>query len=82
MTGIPIVGGGMGGHPSHPTIFLKAYSHIKTDAPHGAPAPHPLKNEAPPHLKNNPPPPPLKREAPFHEMIPRKSTTNNNLKSS
>ena len=32
------------------------------------------------HLKNNPPP--LKREAPFHEMIPRKSTINSNLKSS
>ena len=27
-------------------------------------------------------PPPLEREAPFHEMIPRKSTVNNNLKSS
>ena len=26
-----------------------------------------------PHLKNTPPPP-LKSEAPFHEMIPRKST--------
>ena len=25
---------------------------------------------------------PLKREAPFHKMIPRKSTINNNLKSS
>ena len=42
--------------------------------------PTPLKNE-PPHLKNNPSPP-LKHETPFHEMIPRKSTINNNLKSS
>ena len=40
----------------------------------------PLKNESP-HLKNNPPPP-LKYETPFHEMIPRKSTINKNLKSS
>ena len=31
----------------------------------------PYKNEAPL---------PLKREAPFHEMIPSKSTLNNNLK--
>ena len=38
----------------------------------------PLKNEAP-HLKT--PPPPLKREAPFYEMISRKSTTKNNSKS-
>ena len=37
----------------------------------------PVKNEAP-HLKNTHP---LKREAPFHEMIPKKSTINNNLKS-
>ena len=50
---------------------------IKPDAPQwGAP---PLKNEAP-HLKP-PPSPPLKREATFHEMIPRKSAINNNLKS-
>ena len=39
----------------------------------------------PPHLKMKPPIlktfPPLKREASFHEMIPRKSTINNNLKS-
>ena len=33
--------------------------------------------------KTTPPaPPPLKRNAPFHEMIPRKSKINNNLKSS
>ena len=36
-----------------------------------------LKNEAP-HLKNNPPP--LKHEAPYHEMIPRKCTINNDWK--
>ena len=44
---------------------------------------HPIKTDASPwgtsHLKMNPPP--LKLEAPFHEMIPRKST-NNNFKSS
>ena len=33
------------------------------------------------HLKNNPPSP-LKRETLFHEMIPRKSTINKNLKCS
>ena len=43
---------------------------IKTDAPHGA---HSLlKNEAPSPSKKQKPP--LKSEAPFHEMIPRKST--------
>ena len=35
-----------------------------------------------PHEKTTPHPLPLKRQAPFHEMIPRKSTINNNLKSS
>ena len=35
-----------------------------------------------PIWKTTPPPPPLKRKAPFHEMIPRKSAINNNLKSS
>ena len=44
----------------------------------GAP-PLPLKNEAHPIWKT---PTPLKREVPFHEMIPRKNTLNNNLKSS
>ena len=39
----------------------------------------PLKNEVPPSEKQIPP---LKCEAPFHEMIPRKNTINNNLKSS
>ena len=44
---------------------------------------------APTYLKMKPPisekqlsPPPLKREAAFHEMISRKSTINDNLKSS
>ena len=54
---------------------------IKTGAPHGV---HP---PPPPHLKMKPAPSekqtlPLKREAPFHEMIPRKSTIYNILKSS
>ena len=42
--------------------------------------PPPINNEVPPSEKQ--PSPPLKREAPFHEMIPRKITINSNLKSS
>ena len=48
----------------------------------------PMGHPLPPHLKmklspsEKQPPPPLKCEVPFHEMIPRKSTLNNNLKSS
>ena len=43
----------------------------------------PPSNEAPPSEKQPPPPPPpLKREVPLHEMITRKSTINNNLRSS
>ena len=41
--------------------------------------------EVPPHptiFLNLPPPAPLGHETAFHEMIPRKSTINNNLKSS
>ena len=50
---------------------------IKTDAPPwGTP---PLKMKPPSFEKQTPL---LKREAPFHEMIPRKSTIINNLKSS
>ena len=68
-SGSPIVGA-WGVLPPYPMI-LKTPP-IKTDAPHGAP----------PHLKMKPLPsekhPPLKHEAPFHEMIPRKSTINNN----
>ena len=83
--GFPI-GGGMGGGGGvlpHPMNFFEKNPPplLKTNAPHGVHPPH-LKMKSP-HLKNNPPPPPLKREAPFHdEMIPRKSTINNNLKSS
>ena len=42
--------------------------------------PAPLKNEAPSSEKRTASL--LKHVAPFHEMIPRKSTINNNLKSS
>ena len=74
-------GGGMGevgGRTPHPTIFFKK-PFIKTDVPpRGA---HLHLKMKPPHLKKHPFPP-LKREAPFHEMIPRKSTINNNLQSS
>ena len=53
----------------------------KVMPPHGAHLP--LKNEAPPpQSEKQAPLPPLKREAPFHEMIPRKSTIIKNLKSS
>ena len=61
-------GGGRGGGA---TIFF-----VFRCSTHGVYTP--LKNEAP-HLKT--PPPPLKREAPFCEMISRKSTTKNNSKS-
>ena len=44
----------------------------------GTPLPH-LKMKLPPSEKQ---PPPLKHDTPFYEMIPRKSTINNNLKSS
>ena len=66
---------------AHPTIFFATPPPpIKIDGPPwGAPLHFKMK---PPHLKNNLPSPPLKREAPFHEMILRKSTINNNLKSS
>ena len=76
----PIVGkkGAWGAPPAHPTIFLETPSPIKTDAPPWGVTPH-LKMKPPPSEKQTPP---LKREAPFHEMIPRKSTINNNLKSS
>ena len=77
--GFPIVGGHWGAPPPpHPTIFFENPP-IKTDAPMGCPL---LKNKAPPILKTTPPPRPIKHEAPFYEMIPQKSTTHNNLKSS
>ena len=77
----PIVGSmwGHGGHPTHPAIFFENPHPIKTDAPNGA---HPLlKNEAPPPSEKHPCLL-LKRKIPYHEMIPRKSTINDNLKSS
>ena len=58
--------------------FFRNPPPIKIDAPPNGAHP-PLKNEAPSEKQ---PPPPLKREAPFHEMIIRKSTINNNLNSS
>ena len=76
--GFLIVEGAWGGHPlRHPTIFF--VTPLSKPMPHmGCP---PFKLKPPPHLKNNPFPP-LKHEALFHEMIPRKDTINNNLKSS
>ena len=66
----------MSGGDRHPAIFFENPP-IKTDAPlWGIPQ---LKNEARPSEKQIPP---LKHETPLHEMIPRKSTINNNLKSS
>ena len=66
-----------GGTPSPSYNFFQKPP-IRTDAPPMGHTHH-LKMK-PPHLKNKPPS--LKCEAPFHEMIPRKSTINNNLKSS
>ena len=72
LTGFPIVGRTWGGCPPLCYNFFEKLP-IKPDAPPwGTPTPH---------LKMKPPNP-LKHEAPFHEMIPRKSTINNNLKSS
>ena len=70
---------GCGGVPPSNNFFRNPP--IKTDA---NPPPPPHLKMKPLDLKNNPPPPfpPLKREVSFHEMIPRKSTINNNLKSS
>ena len=64
------------GCPPIQQFFLNSLPPIKTNAsPWGSS-----------HLKMNPPiwktiPPSFKRESPFHEMIPRKSTINSNLKS-
>ena len=76
----------MGGHGGAPPIQRFFF-----EKPHQNQCP-PMGHQPPPHLKMKPPlsekqplPPPsplLKREVPFHEMIPRKSTINNNLKSS
>ena len=79
LTGFNIVGRaweGEGVASPHPTIFFKP-SPSRLMPLHGAPSPpppppQPFKNETP--LS--------KREAAFHEMIPRKSSLNSNLKSS
>ena len=72
LAGFPIVGEAWGGAP--PPIlqfFFEPPPPHQNRCPHGA---HPsLKYEAPPSEKQLPP---LKREAPFHEMIPRKSIIN------
>ena len=81
MPGFPIVGG-MGDTPCPPPPILLIFSKTpptKTDVPHMEHAPH-LKMT--PQSEKQPPPPSLKHETPFHEMLPRKSTINNNLKSS
>ena len=66
--GFPIVGGMWGAPP-----ILHFFSKTPT------PSKPLLKNEAPPSKKH--PPPPIETWS-THEMIPRKSTINNNLKSS
>ena len=77
--GFPIVGG-MGG-TSHLPIFFKSPPHHQNRCPPWG-TPLPLKMKPSPSEKQTPPPPQLKHETPCHEMIPRKSTINNNLKSS
>ena len=81
LAGFPIVGGigGWGAPIPHPTIFFETPP-SKAMPPMGCIPP--LKYEAPPPSeKQTPTPPPLKSEAPFHKMILRKSTINNNLES-
>ena len=60
---------------SNPSLPLKSDAPLPPNGAHAL-----LKNEALPSEKQ--PPPSFKREGPFHGMIPRKSTINNNLKSS
>ena len=73
-----IVGEWRGGGAPPYYIFFRRLPPIETDAP---PMGHTLYlTKKLPHLKNNPPFP-WKLEAPVHEMIPRKSTIFNNLKS-
>ena len=72
-------GGGMGA----PTSILQFFSkppppHYQNWCRHELTPSH-LKMKPPSDLKNNPP---LKHETPFHEIIPRNSTINNNLQSS
>ena len=64
----------------HPTIFFKTPPLPSKPMPPMGCTP-PLKDEAPPYEKH-PPSPLMKPKAPANEMIPRKSTINNNLKSS
>ena len=76
-SGFSKVGGG-GASPSSPPsyiFFWPPLPHQNWCSSWGAPSP--LKNEA---WTSENTPPPLKHEAPFHEMIPRKSTINNNFK--
>ena len=75
------MGWGNEGDAPHPTIFFEPSPSSKVMAPmvHTS---H-LKMKRPlPQSEKQAPLPSLKREAPFHEMIPRKSTIINNLKSS
>ena len=67
------------GHGRWTILFKTLPIPIKTDAL--LEAFPPLTNEATYIWKTPSPLPPLKREAPFHEMIPRKSTINKNLQS-
>ena len=71
-------GGGEGAWGAPPPPF---YNFFQTALPPSKLMPLPMGHT--PHLKMKPLPyekqtPPLKHEAPFHEMIPRKSTINNN----
>ena len=72
----PIVGGGgMRGHPPPSNNFFWKTPHQNWCPLWGTPAY--LKMKLPSFEKETFP---LKHEAPFHEMIPRKSTINNHLK--
>ena len=71
-------GGAWGWSPPSSNCFRKTPLPSKPMLPHGAPSNLKMKT---PHLKNNPFPP-LRHAAPFHKMVSRKSTINNNLKSS
>ena len=72
LTGFPIVGTAWGDAPPSILQFFSKNPPSNLMPFHGAP-PTQLKNDAT-H--------PIEREAPFHEIIPRKRTINNNLKSS
>ena len=68
--------GGMAEHSPNPTFFFENPL-SKLMLPMGHPPPPNLKMKLPPSEKQPPP-----REVPLHEMIPKKYTINNNLKSS